>query len=109
MRRSSMPSGAGLCCGSRICAVKRYCSACVRPACGAPASGDADMFLGTDNLVASLNLADVIELAHQFGKRRDEEVALEQRRYHAEPRIGVIEQVPDRVDHGGAVAVDDQV
>src|SRR4030095_2070629 len=96
MRRSSMPAGAGRCSGSRMCAVKAYCRACVRPGAGA-VSGGADM-QRLRGAMTLLDGADVIEFADEFRQRRKVEVALEQGRDHAELRVGEIEQVPYRID-----------
>src|SRR6185369_13069519 len=107
MRRSSMPAGAGWFSGSRMCAVKAYCSACVRPGAG-KVSGGADM-QGLGGAMTMLDGADVIELANQLRQRRNIEVALEQGRNYAELRISQIQQIPNRIDDRGAVTVDDQV
>src|SRR5579885_274192 len=108
MRRSSMPAGAGRRSGSRRCAVNSYCSAWVRGARTAPASG-AERMPALVRGVAALDRADLLDLRDQLGERREIAVAFEQRRPHAEFRIGEIEQLPYRIDHGRGVAVDDQV
>lgn len=56
--------------------------------------------------MALLQRAYLIELGDEFAQRRKIEIAFEQGRARAETRIGAIEQLPDRIDHGGAVRVD---
>ena len=56
-----------------------------------------------------LQRARVIDFGDELGERREIEVALDQRRPHAEPRIGAFEQAPDRIDDRRAVRVDLEV
>jgi hypothetical protein len=60
-------------------------------------------------LVQRLDAGDAADLRGQLLQGRDVEVPLEQRRVHADGRIGRIEQGPHRIDHGRPVRVDDQV
>src|SRR5438445_5799189 len=116
MRRGSTSAGAGACAGSRKCAVNAYCSACVW-------LGAADMaFPLRSSLLAriktrpfvarlfkfNLDTANMIELADQFGQRRNAEIALEQGRLHAAMPISMIEQIEHRIDDRGGMTVDDQ-
>src|SRR5690349_5286247 len=85
-----------------MCAVKRYWSACERRASG-------DMFLLTCIVVATLDGANLSELAEQFAECRNVLIAFEQRRPEAEARISEVEQIVDRINDRRAVTVDDQI
>src|SRR5262245_54976137 len=52
---------------------------------------------------------DALDLLDEAVERRDVEVALEQRRVHAEDLVGAIQQRPHRIDHIFAVGVDRQI
>src|SRR5690606_18752921 len=53
--------------------------------------------------------ADLFHLTQQFGQGRDIEVAFQQGRQHAETLVGLFQQGPDSVLHGGTVGIDLQV